>query len=279
MPVLNSRAWLDEFIRECERKGKKEVYFIQCEALCASLVSFFPAFSPEELHYHLLAAGLFDPSEWEKTRDIVEGMDKSGMWELAAQEYKELQQKWNGPEAHIVLFPIRKARWRDRASIPKKNGAAVGKVIFLFLTPDLPREEVKALLAHEYNHVCWLDHFKRENHSLRLKEALVLEGIAEFAVKELYGEKQLAPWVGLYSLETAMKLWKKAFVSALESTDKELQHDFLYGKKDRRLPKWIGYCIGYHIVQSFSDRSGPFKVEELLQKSADEIIAGSIFHS
>jgi len=274
MPVLNSSIWIEQFVEECEKGEKKDPYFIQCDKLCAPLGPLFPSFSTEELHYHLLTCGLFDSSEWKEAGQRVKEMEKNGMWQLAEQEYERLKEEWRGPETAVVLFPIRQAGKRDAI---RKNGTAFKKAVFLFLSAELKEQEVKALLAHEYNHVCRLAFLTQDEAHLSLKEALVLEGLAEWAVKEQYGEGWLAPWTKQYSLIKTMNIWQKAFVPSLEVTGPDGYHDFLYGKAQRQLPKWIGYCIGFRIVESFMSRHGPFEVRELLQITADDLIAGSAF--
>jgi uncharacterized protein YjaZ len=74
-----------------------------------------------------------------------------------------------------------------------------------------------------------------------------------------------------------VELWKKRFVPSLHIIGEEKHHEFLYGKGNRKLPKWIGYHIGYQIVDSYNILHGPFQKDELYTKSADELIAGSKF--
>ncbi|MER2088449.1 MAG: DUF2268 domain-containing putative Zn-dependent protease, partial [Sporosarcina sp.] len=133
----------------------------------------------------------------------------------------------------------------------------------------------KALLAHEYNHVCRLHYLALETYKIPLKDSLIIEGFGEFAVKELYGEKWLAPWTNLYSFKDSIKVWNKYFIPKLNLMGTENHQIFLYGKARGHLPKWIGYYIGYQIVDSYQKKHGPFNEYELYQKSSDELIAGS----
>ncbi|WP_046174330.1 DUF2268 domain-containing protein [Domibacillus indicus] len=275
MPVLNSRIWLRQFIEECQKERGKDSYFLQTEALCSPLQQTLPDSSPEELHYFLLSYGLFEPEEWKGIERVVDRMEKSGLWELADKEYQRLKRRWAGPEAAVIIFPIRQALSAENKV--KKNGAAFKNTIFLFVSPDLPEEEIKALLAHEYNHLCRLAFLNKEEAGLCLKDILVLEGLAEFAVKELYGETWLAPWSRLYSFEKTSKIWESVFVPSLLIKEKEACNEFLYGKGSRHFPKWIGYCIGFQIVDSFNASQGPLKANEIYQKTADELIKGSSF--
>lgn len=269
MSVIETHTWLNTFVKACKKQQSREPYFIQCETLCGPLKEWIPKISAEELHYHLLEQGLFEPGEWKEIVNTVQKMEKTNMRGLVNQEYKRLKKRWNGPEAPIFIFPIKKGI--------KKNGVTFMGAIFLFLSPDLLEEEIKAIFAHEYNHVCRLAYLDVENKKLTLKDSLMIEGLGEFAVKELYGEKWLGPWVHLYAFKEIVGLWERYFVPSLNIMGKE-QHDmFLYGKDNRQLPKWIGYHIGFQIVNSYQMRHGPFKNNELYAKTSEELIAGSKF--
>ncbi|OES46720.1 DUF2268 domain-containing protein [Domibacillus iocasae] len=275
MPVLDSRIWVHQFVEACKIQRRQDPYFLQCEALCSPLQELFPALSPEELHYHLLTYGLFEPAEWKGIQRTVQKMENNNIWELVDQEYKRLKKKWRGPEAAVIIFPIRRSRSVKKRI--RKNGAAFKTAIFLFLSPGLQEEEIKSLLAHEYNHLCRLAYLGKEETDLCLKDVLILEGLGEFAVKELYGKKWLAPWTRLYTFEEASAIWKSIFIPSLTIEGKEHYHEFLYGSTGGPLPKWIGYSIGFQIVDSFYLSHGPFENEELYKKTADELIAGSNF--
>jgi uncharacterized protein YjaZ len=56
------------------------------------------------------------------------------------------------------------------------------------------------------------------------------------------------------------------------------EHDaFLYVKDNRRLSKWIGYHIGFQIMDSYQMLHGPFENNELYSKTSEALIAGSKF--
>ncbi|WP_245796432.1 DUF2268 domain-containing protein [Domibacillus antri] len=274
---MNTQTWICDFVTACQKKTGKDPYFSQCDTVGSPLTKWFPDLSPAELHYHLLVHGLFEPYEWINMENTVHEMDKNNIWKMVNREYNRLKNKWKGPEIPIFIFPVRQAHLAADKRAVKKNGLAFKKAIFLFLAPDLAKEEIKAALAHEYNHVCRLTHLNVDDHQLSLKEALIIEGLGEFAVKELYGEKWLAPWTGLYSFADIADIWNHRFVPALHLAGKDSCDDFLYGREDRQLPKWIGYHIGFQIVDTYETRLGPFPNNELYTKSSDELIAGSIF--
>ena len=176
-----------------------------------------------------------------------------------------------------LYFPLNKVNLEEKAQAPTKNGVTYKRGLFLFVTDGLRVEEIKALFAHEYNHVCRLNYLGLDPKKIPLKDSLIIEGFGEFAVKELFGEKWLGPWIDLYSFEDSIKVWNKHFIPHLNLLGSEKHQIFLYGKAGSQFPKWIGYHIGFQIVDSFQKKHGPFNNYEIYQKSSDELIAGSNF--
>ncbi|NYF26263.1 DUF2268 domain-containing protein [Sporosarcina sp. JAI121] len=237
----------------------------------------FPGISPEELQYELLNYGLFNPIEWTDIENQVETMETQHIWQIVEREYQLLKELWQGPEVPIYIFPLTQMNPGKSKQIPTKNGVAYKVGLFIFLSEGLPVGEIKALLAHEYNHICRLNYLGLETYKISLKDSLIIEGFGEFAVKELYGEKWLAPWTNLYSFKDSIKVWNKYFIPKLNLIGSENHQIYLYGKARGHLPKWIGYYIGYQIVDSYQKKHGPFNEYELYQKTSDELIAGSDF--
>lgn len=277
MPVIQTENWLYKFVDLCEEQSGRGAAYKQSEIICGPLVKLFPNVNLEVIHYELQRNGLFQPNEWRTIKNIVKRMEKQKIWDVVKQEYKRLRKLWNGPKVSIYIFPIKNGSAKSGEELPKKNGVAYREALFLFLSGDLTSEEIKALFAHEYNHVCRLDYLSLAPDRIPLKDSLIIEGLGEYAVKELYGEKWLAPWINLYSLEQSREIWIKYFLPSLNITGVKNHQLYLYGKARSRFPKWIGYHIGYQMVSSFQENRGPFYHNELYVKSADEIIAGSNF--
>lgn len=277
MPVIQTQNWLYKFVKTCEEKLGRGTSSLQCEIICGPLINLSPKVSPEVWQYELQRQGLFQPNEWQSIGNIVKEMEAQNVWHIVKQEYKLLRRLWNGPKVAIYIFPIKKGSQKSGEQIPKKNGVAYRGAMFLFLSTDLIKEEIKALFAHEYNHVCRLDYLDLAPDKISLRDSLIIEGLGEYAVKDLYKEKWLAPWINLYSFEEVIDIWKNYFIPSLNVIGVKNHHLFLYGKARSQYPKWIGYHIGYHIVNTFQENHGPFKNNELYTKSSKEIIAGSNF--
>lgn len=276
LSVIQTQHWLYEFVKKCKEKSIMNYASIQCEILCNPLIKTFSNVHPQAMQQELLNHGLFDPLEWFKIETTVKEMEKQNVWKIIEKEFKHLKELWNGPNVPIYIFPIKRGVG-FRKDMHRKNGVAYKEAIFLFLSTDLRKEEIKALLAHEYNHVCRLHFIRFTPEKTPLKESLIIEGLGEFAVKDLYGEKLLAPWTNLYPFDHAIQIWKRHFLPSLYIQGLKNHQIFLYGQKGSSFPKWIGYYIGFQIINTYEKQHGPFENFELYRKSADVLIAGSKF--
>lgn len=72
--------------------------------------------------------------------------------------------------------------------------------------------EIRALLVHEYNHVCRLAKNDKQEENYILLDSIILEGLAENAVRELVGEEYLAKWTSYYTEGQLNQMWKKSFI-------------------------------------------------------------------
>jgi len=261
MAVVSTDKWLAEYKHARESKSIDELNSLQCSILCDRLVKLFQDGYPEEIHFSLQQQGLFLPDE----EVDLEKLKKLNVWACVEQEFMYLQQKWNGPIIPIYIFPI-----TQQQKITNKNGVAYPHSLFLFVG-EVEKQELQALFAHEYNHVCRLHHFKKSLDNMTLLDSLILEGLAECTVKELYGDKWLAPWLNNYTFEQVMSLWKTHFLPNLQLQGLEKHRPFLYGGE---LPPWIGYCIGYEVVRSYLTNHPS---QHPLLVASQDILAGSDF--
>lgn len=277
MSVKETRNMLFTFVERCEEQDGKGVETLQREIICDPIMKFFPDINSEVVQYELLKNGLFEPTEWKSVKKTLRELEVKSIWDIVKQEYKYLRELWDGPKVSIYIFPIKKDSTQRKKDFPRKNGIAYKKVLFLFVSPDLTKEEVKALVAHEYNHVCRLNFIDYPPAAISLNESIIVEGLGEFAVRQLYGKKWLAPWANMYGLEEVSEIWKRHFVPALQIKGIKNHQLYLFGQTNTPFPKWIGYHIGYQIVYTYNKKCGPFVMKELLLKSSDEILAGSGF--
>ncbi|MBG9757822.1 DUF2268 domain-containing protein [Lysinibacillus sphaericus] len=261
MAVMPTDKWLEEYEFSRKSKSSDELYSLQCSVLCDRLIKLFQEGYTEEIHFELQQQGLFLPEE----EINLKRLKQMNVWGCVEQEFMYLQQKWNGPAIPIYIFPITRQQ-----NITNKNGVAYPHSLFLFVG-EVEKQELQALLAHEYNHVCRLHYLKKSLDEMTLLDSLILEGLAECAVKDLYGDRWLAPWLTNFTFEKLIKLWKSQFLPNLQLQGLEKHRPFLYGGE---LPLWIGYCIGYQIVRSYMKN---LSSQLPLLITSQDILAGSEF--
>ena len=244
MPVVHTKHLFDEELNR--------------ERLACDLVSgIFPGAPPEAVQYELMQQGLLQRGRLSLSLDV---------WQLVDQQFRQLMLEWQGPDIPIFIFPIMNGT--------VKNGIAYRDGICLFISSRLTMKELHALFAHEYHHMCRRTFI---NDPPTLMDSLTMEGLAEDAVENLFGNDALGSWTRHYSFAEVQNYWDSHFVDALEL--KGLQHHkpFLFGDDELNLPTCIGYCTGYWIVQAFKEKYGPFSLKELMQIKSEDIIDGAGF--
>ncbi len=277
LSVINTSKWLREFIRQRKKVGSQQYLELQREVLCEPIAEYFEEYHAVQLQKYFLENGLFYPDA--KILNELKGLEKKNIWKLLQKFYETLKEEWNGEEATIFVFPVEKRNEIIMKELSGKMGISFNQVILLFMTKDLSEKEIKALLTHEYNHVCRLTAQKKEFNELTLLDSILIEGMAEVAVEKTVGKEALAPWVSLYSKEELLRYWQRIF-RLLHVQGKENHDSVLYGAHSSQrhgFPKWFGYCLGYQIVSSFVRNNTEIKMEELLKVESKEILAKSDF--
>lgn len=213
---------------------------------------------PEEaVYYELLQQGLLKEGGYSLNFDA---------WRILQKQLLQLSLAWDGPDVDVYILPA--------AYGLVKNGVAYKNGICLFISKKVSIIECKALLTHEYNHICRRQFVKEPP---TLLDSVIIEGLAESAVNDLFGEKAISPWTKQYSLKEAKALWEKHFIPSLNVRGLHRHYEFLYGDESVGLPKWIGYSIGFRIVDTFQQKKGPIDIKDLLKMDATDIVEGAGF--
>ena len=176
---------------------------LQQDLIYEQLKNYFPDVPREELHFELLSNGLFEPEEVIDLDKTLRQLIEKNVWRIVQEEYERLKRLWNGEEVSIFIFPLTNRRPIIDGIVANKNGVSYKEAIFLFVSPELTDTELKAMIAHEYHHSCRLNFLNKAPEEMSLKESLIIEGMAECMVEELYGEKWCSPWISRYTLENA----------------------------------------------------------------------------
>ncbi|GGE72219.1 DUF2268 domain-containing protein [Priestia taiwanensis] len=244
-------------------------YYDKPLEVCKKLLRYVPFSDEKEMYTYLRMQGMYEPVD--RGKESVKELQHKRLWLQLQDEFLSLRQWLSGPDIPVFIFPLYRLFALERKV--NKNGIATRKSIFLFGEPDISIEEWKALLTHEYHHVVRI-HALEEKENDTLLDSIVMEGLAEYAVYERYGEEVNADWTKLYTKEEAGMMWKKLMRKHHEVKKHTKQHDFLLNGLGF-YPSMLGYNVGYHIVQDAVEHTKA-TTKELLGKSAQDIMDGAV---
>ncbi len=271
MGVVRTDRWLKHYekqwLQEKTLHMKRE---IQRDFLIKPL-SPLVGIEEEELHRYFHHLGLcrpeeltFDLSLWGKHRHL----------QVAQEHFLYLKKKWNGSNVKIYILPIDK-RNKLMKQLGGRTGITFSNAIILFIDCSLSEQNLRALLTHEYSHHCRLLYTNEKEETMTLLESIIMEGIAEYAVKEELGARANAIWTKMYD-EVWDPSWFNRWIKPnLQVTGRKNHYPLLYGSSRLGIPLWLGYYTGYKIVCSAMKTKKT--TSELLQTDAQSIYEASTY--
>lgn len=234
MSVVQTDKWLEK-------------HYTDPIKLCAQLEEYFDQVSAKDIHQYLSFYGMYLKPSIPKNK-IIESMNALDVWNMIRKEENLLRKEWSAPSIPIFIFPSEKRNRKLMRDSGGKSGVAFKDKLFLFVSEHLTKSEIQALFTHEYNHIARLHHYRKKEQTLL--DSIVLEGLAENAVRERLGEKYLASWTTYYSETQLENMWKKLLLPSIHQKKSNPKHDtLLFGLK--LYPKMVGYAVGYHIVKRY----------------------------
>lgn len=180
-----------------------------------------------------------------------------------------------GSDKTVHIFPANPAYTHGKTQELNPLGVALGQdVIVLFVTSILNEEDLQHTIAHEYFHMIDMERGTAENSmSSTLLEVAVMEGKAEAFARMNYPETK-QDWI-LNADEKITEETKALFLEEKDSPEIEIWNDFYYGNPVVEVPPFASHIIGYDIMQKFLKQHPDMPVEEWLELTTEEILAGS----
>lgn len=238
------------------------------ETLCEHFEPYIPM-SASYIYEFLAARGMYRPTADGK-KELEKLWDKN-MWAHLQKEYTQLRRWLKGPDVPIFILPSDQHNRYMQREYNGKAGLAFKQCIFLFVSSHNSIDELRAMLTHEYHHVCRLDVFRKEEKEYTLLDTIILEGLAETAVAERHSEAQHATWVHYYSKLEAIKLWNRFLKDEQMLKKGTKKHEALLNGL-RFYPKMLGYCTGFYIVKDCVEHTG-YDTKTLLSMKSEDILA------
>ncbi len=162
---------------------------------------------------------------------------------------------------HVYVFPCFNPFTKE--SLKGVGGfCPYNNVCHLFLCQDFNETALQDTLAHEYNHAFIMHRWST------LLDSLVFEGLAEhFREHILQGPK--ANYVTAVSKAECHKHFRNLQTN-LDQTD--LHDAVFFDQESLQYPHWLGYSLGYHIVESFLKQNPNKTWSEIMQIEAEDIL-------
>lgn len=189
---------------------------------------------------------------------------------------KKSAEKLPGSDKSVHIFPANPAYTHGKTQELNIPGVALDQdVIVLFVTSTLLEEDIQHIVSHEYFHMMDMEKGTGESSAstTTLLESAVMEGKAEAFARMNYPETK-QDWI-LNADEKITEETKALFLKEKDSVEIEIWNDFYYGNAVTEVPPFASHIIGYDIMQRFLENHPEMPVEEWLELTAEEILAGS----
>lgn len=244
MPVIDTKDGLEQYLAN-KKQTFDENLLVQEDTIIDAILPYFSSEEQINLQWLLLSHGLFIPNSWNHEA-INTYMDRD-FWRMTEECFTELQSEWNGPDVPIIPLPSDHTNMQLIEEFNGVSGLSFPDKVILFIGKNTSKDQLRALLTHEYSHAFRLHHLNRQPDSYTLKDTLVLEGVAEVAVRQRLGAEFLSKQIRDSSFEDAQILWKRWIEPNLHlSKNNPNHHSLVYGNDE--VPKLTGYIVGYFLV-------------------------------
>ena len=128
-------------------------------------------------------------------------------------------------------------------------------------------EELIDTLAHEFHHVA---RWRTVGYGRTLLEAMITEGLADYFANEVTGRKGPHLWDNALDKRQIEYFLKKA---EKDFNNKNYNHTtWFFGSKDKKIPKWTAYSLGYFLVGEYLKKHPDKKASNLYAQKAEEIM-------
>ncbi len=235
--------------------------------LCEKVKEYFDDARASEIHLHLTQHGMYR-RPFKNGKELVRKLKENRVWEIVQKEEQQLKKIWDGPNIPIFIFPSDNNREIIR-DFNGKSGLAFKDKLFLFISEDNEEKEIRAVFTHEYNHICRLSQLQKNEKDYVLLDTIILEGLAENAIRERFGEEFVGKWTSYYSNKELERIWKKLLLPNKNIRRMDRKHQqMLYGT--RFYPKMAGYCVGYYLVKKYM-KATSLTCKDLLNYKSNDI--------
>jgi uncharacterized protein YjaZ len=257
MSVINTIEWLKDTPNQID--------------ICKKLSTYFTDSNETEIAKYLHSFGMFKGKQ--KLDKWIDIQEKEKIFSFVREEEKKLRMEWNGPNVPIFIFPCDQNNRKIETEYKGRSGLAFKDKLFLFLSLETLKIDIRSLFTHEYHHVCRLAALKKQEAKFTIIDTIILEGLAENAVREKMGVRNVSSWTNFYSDNQCERFLERIIIPQRDVTREN--HKFTQLMFGTGLyPKMLGYAVGYYLVKNYMEQSGK-TAKELLGTPAEVFFSPS----
>jgi len=191
----------------------------------------------------------------------------------------EANKDFSSLEATVYFYEMKDSHEHAIRETYGVHGTASSNIILVSQHPTafIPGKLKKCVL-HEFNHLARLKHFSFFKNGTFL-DWMIMEGLAETYVHEKYPNEATPPWTHPLD-EAEMGIWlsrlKELWLQKRDSI--EGPDEWFFGSERMKptgtkgVPKWLGYKLGFMIVQAFRKRHSALKWSELIAVPSESFL-------
>jgi uncharacterized protein YjaZ len=252
LSVIDTVTWLKESSDQIE--------------ICKKLRPYFTNINERNIRKYLQSFGMYKSNQ--RTDKWIERAKKDKLLAFIKEEERKLKAEWNGPNSSIFILPSDENNRKIEIEYKGRSGLAFRNKLFLFLSLDTEKKDIRSLFIHEFHHVCRLAAVKKQEKHFTIIDTVIMEGLAENAVREKLSENEIASWAKLYSDDQCERFLKKIIYPQKDVTRENPKFSqMMFGTGF--YPKMVGYAVGYYIVKDYMNKTG-LKTKDLLSLPAEE---------
>ena len=200
---------------------------------------------------------------------------ESGVEQIVNEALQEASLVLPGPDTTVCIYVVdpKLTFVRDYMGGVTAMTIGAGKIWIQIYPEGIWRDWVPYAVAHEYHHSVWTDRY--QDRGFDLVDYLIFEGRADSFAHAVYPE-MVAPWTEALTAEQEAAQWQ-AMQQHLDSSSVMIQRKFMFGGTD--VPRWTGYTIGFHIVQTYLKKHPNVSIDEWTALDAHDLLAESDYNA
>jgi uncharacterized protein YjaZ len=205
----------------------------------------------------------------------VNALRESHVEQVIQEALQKAAEALPGPDTTVCIFAAYDSQStfvRDYMNGVSGSTVGAGKIWLQIYPSGAWRNWIPYAVAHEYHHSVWMNRQGSQLETFDLVDDVLIEGRADSFAHMLYPDTH-APWTEALTPEQERNQWQ-VMQKYLHARSPDTQQKFMFGGLvgGNHVPRWTGYTIGFHIVQSYLQKHPEVTVDEWTRMDAHDLL-------